>query len=96
VNDEDGFMKMATTIQLCAIALGFFLAASNVAYAHSGLVDGYGCHTDPKTGRYHCHQGKFVGQSFKSKEEFLKKLRSGSSALPSPKQTRSEPGKETK
>jgi hypothetical protein len=32
---------------------GAFLAAT--VLAHSGGLDKYGCHTDHKTGRYHCH-----------------------------------------
>ncbi len=34
-------------------ALVFTIAAG--AFAHSGGTDGYGCHTDHKTGIYHCH-----------------------------------------
>lgn len=32
---------------------GAFVATT--ALAHSGGLDKYGCHTDHKTGRYHCH-----------------------------------------
>lgn len=28
---------------------------ASVAFAHSGGTDAYGCHTDHKTGGYHCH-----------------------------------------
>jgi hypothetical protein len=45
--------------------------------AHTGIVDGYGCHHGPGNAGYHCHQGQFVGQTFKSKEDFLRQLRSG-------------------
>ncbi|ACT59572.1 excalibur calcium-binding domain-containing protein [Hirschia baltica] len=30
---------------------------NNPAYAHSGGKDKNGCHTDRKTGNYHCHNG---------------------------------------
>lgn len=30
-------------------------AASLTAFAHSGGTDSNGCHTDHKTGTYHCH-----------------------------------------
>ncbi len=38
----------------------FFIAAiltlsSAFAFAHSGGTDKNGCHTDHKTGTYHCH-----------------------------------------
>lgn len=72
------------------IGLGTILILGQPVYPHSGIVDGYGCHTDPKTKRYHCHQGEFVGQSFKSKQEFLRKLRGGSKDL-SPKATPPKP-----
>ncbi|WP_144897810.1 excalibur calcium-binding domain-containing protein [Luteimonas cucumeris] len=35
----------------------FSLAASNVAGAHGGGLDKHGCHTNRKTGEYHCHRG---------------------------------------
>lgn len=55
------------------------------AHGHLGIVDGYGCHADRKTGRYHCHQGPYVGQSFESRADFLKKLRGGGLENLSPK-----------
>ena len=33
----------------------FALAISASAVAHSGGTDAYGCHTNSKTGVYHCH-----------------------------------------
>jgi hypothetical protein len=38
--------------------VAFLLAAGVFAlslYAHSGRTDSAGCHTDSKTGVYHCH-----------------------------------------
>jgi hypothetical protein len=40
---------------LCALAL---LSACGLAAAHSGGTDAQGCHTNRKTGDYHCHGGK--------------------------------------
>lgn len=33
------------------------LAVSNAAHAHGGGLDKNGCHTNRKTGDYHCHRG---------------------------------------
>ena len=38
------------TIIITIIAL-----AAGLAQAHSGGTNGSGCHTDHKTGAYHCH-----------------------------------------
>ena len=32
--------------------------ASSPAVSHSGGTDGRGCHTNHKTGEYHCHKPK--------------------------------------
>jgi hypothetical protein len=53
--------------------------------AHTGIVDGYGCHRGPDKVSYHCHQGQFVGRTFKSKDDFLRELRGGRSENLSPK-----------
>jgi hypothetical protein len=38
------------------LAAGLALALlASVAWAHSGGTDGMGCHTDRKTGLWHCH-----------------------------------------
>lgn len=37
---------------IIALAL---LAASTLTLAHSGGTDSAGCHTERKTGYYHCH-----------------------------------------
>lgn len=44
--------------------------------AHGGGLDGNGCHNDRKRGGYHCHRGELAGQSFNSKSEAQKALRS--------------------
>jgi hypothetical protein len=61
------------------------LGLSAVGDAHTGIVDGYGCHRGTDTLSYHCHQGQFAGRTFKSKEDFLRELRGGKSELLFPK-----------
>jgi len=74
-------------------ALGISLGLSGVADAHSGIVDGYGCHRGPNKVSYHCHQGQFAGRTFKSKEDFLRQLRGGKSEQLSPKNNPPQPQK---
>jgi hypothetical protein len=73
------------------LALGFLFGLSGVAASHSGIVDGYGCHRGPDKVSYHCHQGQFVGRTFKSKEDFLRELRGGNSTQLSPKNNPPQP-----
>lgn len=47
VGNKEEIMK---TLIALALALG-----SAMAMAHSGGTDKNGCHTDHKTGTYHCH-----------------------------------------
>jgi hypothetical protein len=72
-----------------AIRLGLagviFFALGGSGQGHSGMVDGYGCHRGADKTSYHCHQGQFVGRTFKSREDFLRQLRSGKSEQLSPK-----------
>jgi hypothetical protein len=75
------------------VALLIFLGYSGVVDAHSGIVDGYGCHRGPDKISYHCHQGQFVGRTFKSKEEFLRELRGGKAESLSPKNNPPQPEK---
>jgi hypothetical protein len=79
---------------MCAIfivlrSLGLVLAVlvglNGLANAHSGIVDGYGCHRGADKTSYHCHQGQFAGRTFKSREDFLRELRGGKSERLSPK-----------
>ena len=66
---------------------GLVFLTSGIADSHNGLIDGYGCHRDPKKGNYHCHQGPYAGKSFPSRDEFLRQLRNPKSNLPQPKNT---------
>lgn len=72
-------------------AVGIFFALSGASDAHSGLVDGYGCHRASDKASYHCHQGQFVGRTFESKEDFLRQLRGGKAEQLSPKANSSQP-----
>jgi hypothetical protein len=67
------------------LALWILFGLTGLGYAHSGIVDGYGCHRGTDKVSYHCHQGEFIGRTFKSKEDFLRQLRSGKSEQLSPK-----------
>jgi hypothetical protein len=69
----------------------FYCAFVQAAHAHSGLVDGYGCHRGSDKVSYHCHEGEFVGQTFKSREEFLRRLRQGKSEQLSPRGNPAQP-----
>jgi hypothetical protein len=37
--------------------LGLLACASGAAFSHGGGLDADGCHTNRKTGDYHCHRG---------------------------------------
>ena len=39
------------------LAAALFASLPTVAMAHGGGVDANGCHTNKKTGDYHCHGG---------------------------------------
>jgi hypothetical protein len=73
------------------LAGGIFFGLSGVGDGHSGLVDGYGCHRGADSVSYHCHQGQFVGRTFKSKEDFLRQLRGGKSEHFSPRASPPQP-----
>jgi hypothetical protein len=47
------------------IPSAFFI--SNVVAAHPGALDSHGCHTNHKTGEYHCHRQK-PGSTLSSKD----------------------------
>jgi len=78
---------MQPNVHYCLTVLftGIVLAAANSVLAHTGLVDGYGCHRGKDKTSYHCHEGPYAGRTFKSKEEFLRQLRSGKSEQLAPK-----------
>jgi len=42
-------------MQKLLIALFVCLIGASAAFAHGGGTDAYGCHTNHKTGDYHCH-----------------------------------------
>jgi len=67
------------------LGLGLTVASFDLAAAHSGRIDGYGCHPGKDKASYHCHQGHFSGRTFKSKDDFLRELRGGKSQALAPK-----------
>jgi hypothetical protein len=42
---------MKKLVLILCVSLGFAVAA----FSHSGGTDAAGCHTDSRTGVYHCH-----------------------------------------
>jgi hypothetical protein len=88
--------KHSDILRQFLLALGIAFGLSSTAIAHSGIVDGYGCHRGPDKVSYHCHQGQFAGRTFKSKEDFLRELRGGKSEQLSPKNNRPAPEKKFK
>jgi hypothetical protein len=85
--------KLFGVFRQVTFALGICFGLSGIADAHSGMVDGYGCHRGLDKVSYHCHQGQFAGRTFKSKEDFLRELRGGKSELLSPKSNPPSPEK---
>jgi hypothetical protein len=77
----------------CSLAFGILLGVSSIGESHGGLLDGYGCHRAPDKKSYHCHDGQFAGRTFKSKDDFLRELRSGKSTQSSPKNNPPPPQK---
>jgi hypothetical protein len=53
------------------MALGVFVLAPTLAWAHGGGLDKQGCHHDKKAGDYHCHKGELSGKSFKNEGEAM-------------------------
>jgi hypothetical protein len=82
-----------TSLLMLLRFFGFLFLTPGIADSHGGLVDGYGCHSDPKQGTYHCHQGPYAGKSFPSRAEYLRQLRNPKSNLPQPKNTPPPPDK---
>jgi hypothetical protein len=76
---------VANVATRCLWLVFFCFGLATTLDAHSGLVDGYGCHRGTDKVSYHCHEGEFVGRNFKSREEFLRRLRQGKSEQLSPR-----------
>ena len=64
----------ARVISVLAFLAGVALIPSP-AHAHGGGLDGLGCHHNREASGYHCHRGTLAGQSFSSKLEAAKTLR---------------------
>lgn len=46
------------SITVTALMAGLFVAASAPTHSHSGGTNADGCHTNSRTGDYHCHGSK--------------------------------------
>lgn len=51
---------------LAIIALAASLGTAGGAYAHGGGLNKDGCHTNHKTGEYHCHRGGGAGRALRA------------------------------
>lgn len=40
------------------LLLAVFTVTSSLTFVHRGITDSKGCHTNRKTGEYHCHRKK--------------------------------------
>lgn len=56
------------------LILGGLFLVPQLAAAHGGGLDAYGCHNNRKAGGYHCHRGQLAGEYFGSKSEMLQRL----------------------
>lgn len=65
---------MTSSFALKATLFGACLLLPVSAYSHPGRTDAYGCHNETATRTYHCHSGRFAGQSFSSKDAMLRAL----------------------
>ena len=83
--------RRVSSLVALPLPLIFSCALVQPADAHSGLVDGYGCHRGSDKVSYHCHEGEFVGRTFKSREDFLRRLRQGKSEQLSPRGNPAQP-----
>src|SRR5262249_47806229 len=82
-NSCSGFLRKLKDLETqedpmkAQVALAALLLLSTVVLttgpvlAHSGGLDGYGCHHDRKHGGYHCHRGPLAGHAFESQQEML-------------------------
>jgi len=63
-------------VAICAVAV--LIPASAIAHA-TGAIDPYGCHSDRRTGGYHCHRGEYKNVNFRSKADMLSNKKAGKS-----------------
>ncbi len=78
-----------------ALILAATILLPSASFAHTGgPLDRYGCHTDRRSGEYHCHRRELRGMHFKSKSEMLEKRRRGelSASAPTPPPSVSDRG----
>ena len=69
-------------IQAIVILLAIFMNIPAAhAHGHGGGLDGLGCHHNRKAGGYHCHRGALAGQTFSSKSEAQRTLRTPTTPL---------------
>jgi len=70
------------TLSICLLLLAPIALASS-AHSHGGGLDRYGCHTNRKTGAYHCHRGSGP-PTFKATPSLPKASKPRAAAAPLP------------
>jgi hypothetical protein len=68
-------MKTKIIIPLTVFGLVSILSTQPV-FSHSGGTDSNGCHTNRKTGDYHCHNKKLKVKTQKQQEKILSQTKS--------------------
>ena len=55
---------------LAIFIISIVSAVCGPVHAHDITLDDNGCHRDGKYGLYHCHEGKYAGESFVSLDDY--------------------------
>ena len=66
-------MSSRATPTMILVLTATLLTATGMAFAHSGGLNAEGCHTNRKTGEYHCHRVPAAERA----QGIVKKSRSG-------------------
>lgn len=69
-----------------ALLLWVLASTSTQTFAHGGGLDANGCHTNRKTGEYHCHRAQVLPQRQPTMQEPQQ-----AAAIPKPAPTRNGP-----
>jgi hypothetical protein len=60
---------MNKNFKITTLALILFLTLPVSVLAHPGRTDANGCHTNRKTGEYHCHNTPAISETKKARTE---------------------------
>lgn len=67
---------------ICSVASSLIMALPLTVTAHGGGLDSDGCHTNRKTGEYHCHRGNYTPPAAAPKAMPHPNTRSHAPAMP--------------